>query len=118
MIIFADDNNISCTADNILDKQVSLELIKFNWFSINKLSLNISKTNFLFFGKKHLNICCNVYINECKFERVYVAKFLGILIDSELSWKAQTENVRNKLYRNFAVLKKVKPLLHSETLSR
>ena len=70
------------------------------------------------FGKKHLNTDCNVYINEYKIERVYVAKFLGILIDSELSWKAQTENVKNKLYRNFAVLKKVKPLLHREALSR
>ena len=50
--------NIFCTADNIVDlcKQVSLELLKFhNWFSMNKLSLNISKTNFMVFGEKHLN---------------------------------------------------------------
>ena len=72
----------------------------------------------MFFGKKHLNTNCNVYVNECKIERVYVAKFLGILIDFELSWKAQTENVKISYKRNFAVLKKVKPLLHSEALSR
>ena len=119
LIIFADDTNIFCTADNIKDlcKTVSLELNKFHtWFAINKLSLNISKTNFMVFGKKHLKTDCNIYINDFKIERVYVTKFLGVLIDSELSWKPQTVNIKNKLYRNLAVLKKVKPLLHKEAL--
>ena len=105
LIIFADDTNIFCTADNIVDlcKQVSLERIKFhNWFTINNLSLNIRKTNFMVLCKKHLNNNCNVYINECKIERVYVAKFLGILIDIQ----------------EFCSIQKVKPLLHSEALSR
>ena len=119
LIIFADDTNIFCTADNIKDlcKTVSLELNKFHtWFAINKLSLNISKTNFMVFGKKHLKTDCNIYINDFKIERLYVTKFLGVLIDSELSWKPQTVNIKNKLYRNLAVLKKVKPLLHKEAL--
>ena len=56
--------------------------------------MNISKTKLMVFGKKHLNTNCHVYINECKIERVYVTKFIEILIDSELSWKAKTENVK------------------------
>ena len=98
LIIFADDTNIFCTADNIKDlcKTVSLELNKFHtWFAANKLSLNISKTNFMVFGKKHLKTDCNIYINDFKIERVYVTKFLGVLIDSELSWKPQTVNIKH-----------------------
>ena len=37
-------------------------------------------------------------------ERVYVAELLGILINSELFWKAQIENTKNKLCSSFAVL--------------
>ena len=47
-----------------------------------------------------------------------MAKFSEIQIDSELSWSAQTENLKNKLCRTFAVFKKVKPLLHREALFR
>ena len=48
-VIFADDTNIFCSDDNIeqLCKRVSNELNKLNiWFAVNKLSLNVSKTNF------------------------------------------------------------------------
>ena len=35
---------------------VNNELSKLNeWFSINKLSLNVKKTNFMVFGNKHTN---------------------------------------------------------------
>ena len=35
---------------------VNNELSKLNeWFSINKLSLNVNKTNLMVFGNKHIN---------------------------------------------------------------
>ena len=55
LIIFADDTNTVCAGESIAElcKVVSIELRKLHvWFSINKLSLNISKTNFMVFGKK------------------------------------------------------------------
>ena len=121
LIIFADDTNIFCTGESIAElyKLVSIELRKlYIWFSINKLSLNISKINFMVFGKKYANIICNVYINEFKIERVYIAKFLGVTIDSELTWREQTINVKNKIFRNLEVLKKVKHLLNRDTMLR
>ena len=50
------------------------------------------------FGKKYANTICNVYINESKIERVYIAKFLGVTIDSELTWREQKINVKNKIF--------------------
>ena len=46
--LFADDTNIFCSERNLTDLQFALnrELSKlFVWFSVNKLSLNVSKTN-------------------------------------------------------------------------
>ena len=51
-IVFADDTNIFCSAHNvkqlecIMSKTCKLHL----WFSINKLSLNITKTNHMLFS--------------------------------------------------------------------
>ena len=114
LIICADDTNIFCTGESIAElcTSVSIELRKLHiWLSINKLSLNINKTNFMVFGKKYANTTCNVYINELKIERVYSAKFLGATIDSELTWREQTINVKNKIFRNLAVIKKRKTLV-------
>lgn len=54
-----------------------------------------------------LNIC----IDNQKIGRVYVSKFLGILIDSQLTWKAQADDICKKLspsaYTLFNLSKKV-----------
>ena len=51
-VLFADDTNIIlfCSERNLTDLQLTLnrELGKlFVWFSVNKLSLNLSKTNYI-----------------------------------------------------------------------
>ena len=52
-IIYADDTNIFHKHENIdmMCKIVSVELYKLStWFALNKLALNISKTNFMIFS--------------------------------------------------------------------
>ena len=58
-ILFADDTTIFLSDNNLnnLIEIVNNELIHLcNWFRANKLSLNVSKTNFITFGNK-----CDVY---------------------------------------------------------
>ena len=57
-----------------------------------------------------------MFISEFKIERVYSTKFLGVMIDSDLSWKSQTMYVKTKLIRNLSGIKKVKSLLSRESL--
>ena len=60
---------------------VSTEMNKlYTWFKVNKLSLNLSKTNFMIFG--HTNAPCeyNISIHNIKIEQVNCIKFLGIYI--------------------------------------
>ena len=52
-ILFADDTNIFCPGYDAmqLSRDLSNELDKLSvWFAVNKLILNVSKTNFLVFG--------------------------------------------------------------------
>ena len=54
-ICIADDTNFFYSGDNLskVCETVSTELDKLHrWFQVNKLSLNISKTNFMIFGNK------------------------------------------------------------------
>merc|ERR1719239_852182 len=80
-ILFADDTNIFCSGKDLksLCKTVSIELDKLNvWFAVNKLSLNVSKTNFILFGNRIHNEDVDITINNVNIDRVYVTKFLGV----------------------------------------
>ena len=72
---------------------VSMELIKLkSWFALNKLSLNISKTNYIVFGQ-----LINVSIDEFILTRVCSTKFSGVRIDEGLNWKEHIQLVTSKL---------------------
>ena len=49
---------VFCTGSNLKEicQVITSELVKLNiWFSLNKLSLNVTKTNYMVFGKKNNN---------------------------------------------------------------
>ena len=70
-------------------KTVNDELIKINeWFSANKLSLNVGKVFIVpQIGKKiqHLLSSTNIKNDNHDIERVNMMKFLGVLLDNNLS---------------------------------
>ena len=61
----------------------------FKWLNINKLSININKTNVLLFNirNKNENINLNLYINNIKLKQVTDIQFVGVYIDDKLNWK-------------------------------
>ena len=59
LIMFADDTNIFLCNDSLkgLECLANNELTQFaNWFKLNKLSLNIKKTNYILFHSKQKEI--------------------------------------------------------------
>ena len=88
-ILFADDANICCTDSyigklsynmcNVLDKMST-------WFAINRLTLNISKINYMLFGKRMLSRDVVIHIRNVNIEKVRVIKFLGMYIDDLVNW--------------------------------
>jgi len=69
------------------------------WLSANKLSLNIEKSNFVIFHpsqKRLQDFSFNLSLNNKQLKREFCIKYLGILIDSHLSWKPQVDFVVKK----------------------
>ena len=123
LIIFADDTNIFYSHKNIVtlmnDVNAGLKLIN-NWLLSNRLSLNISKTHFILFGSsrklsaiKHL---CRIVIDNTELVKVTETKFLGVMIDENVSWKAHSEYISSKLAKNVGILFKLRRFLNSNTL--
>ena len=115
-ILFADDTTILYSHKDI-DSQVNVvneELREVsNWFKVNKLSVNASKTNYMILGTPHMTLVkvrkdLNVSLNNTTLERVRFTKFLGVLIDECLTWKQHIDCVSKTISRNIGVMNKLK----------
>ena len=114
--LFADDNNIYCESESLdqLQSVVNRELKKVKmWLDVNKLSLNIDKTNFIIFkSPQHSSpetIC--IKIEKFPIKQTHYVKFLGVLLDENLSWKYHLTELSKKLARTCGMFLKVRHFL-------
>ena len=119
--LFADDTNIYYENENLaqMEKIINLELKKLSmWLKINRLSLNIGKTNFIIFHpfNKPLKYRITLKIErKAIMEKSYI-KYLGIIIDSTLTWKQHIFCVSNKISRALGVMCKLRSFLNQKML--
>ena len=90
--LFADDTNIYYESNSLneLEKTVNKELSKlYLWLNVNRLSLNIDNTNFIIFHpfNKPSKQNVTIKINKKTLNEKECIKYLGVIIDSSLSWK-------------------------------
>ncbi len=83
--MFADDTTLFFSGDDIgkLNSDINQELNNLaEWFKVNKLSLNIKKTNYIFFCTKNnkINPALNISIDGVKLLEVMQTKFRGVVI--------------------------------------
>ncbi len=79
------------TGKNILElaKSMTEELQKISqWLKTNKLSLNIPKTHYMVFSNIRKKVKLDIKTEGNTINLVYSTKFLGIIIDVDLSWKS------------------------------
>ena len=114
-ILFADDTNLFYSHKRIdtLNQIVNVELEKIAiWFRINKLSLNLVKTNFMLFGRKKIhNHNLQISIDGSAVEKVSSVKFLGVFIDDKLSWTVHTDHIAKKISMGLGIMNRVKRIL-------
>ena len=102
-----------------IEKTVNDELKKLTlWLNVNRLALNVGKTNFVIFrsSKKIPNHNVTLLMNKCALEQKDHVKYLGVLVDQHLDWKYQINNVALKISRGIGILAKLKPLLKENLL--
>ena len=118
-ILYADDTSIFCSGEDILElcNRLTNELEKLHiWLIINKLSLNIGKTNFMIFSGMNIKEDVGIKIDGVNIDRVYHTKFIGVEIDCKLRWREHVNNIQTKIAKNISVLYKMKFLLDSAVL--
>ena len=99
---------------------INTELDKvFAWLCVNKLSLNVSKTKYMIFHNKldrRMVPLEPLKINGTKIKLVDEFDFLGITIDSKLTWKPHTKKIIGKISRTVGMMKKIKRYAPSNVL--
>ena len=100
--LFADDTSIYFDSIDLitLQKVVNRELKKVKkWLDANRLSLNISKTNYVIFHSqpKRINEFIRIKLGSKPLNRAEYIKCLGILVDLTLSWKPQITELSKNL---------------------
>ena len=102
-----------------LSRHLTNELDRLSvFFALNKLILNVSKTNFMVFGNsKQRNTILQVSIKNSKLNRVYMTKYLGILIDDILNWNEHISLICSKSSKCIAIIYKSKTFVGQGILS-
>ena len=96
--LFADDTNIYYESADLveLEKVINTELKNLSlWLKVNRLALNIAKTNFLIFHSSQRTVNHNVTLKLDKkaiSEKDHI-KYLGVLVDSHLNWKHHINSI-------------------------
>ena len=115
--IFADDTNIFFTGSNPNEVEFPMnEEIKLvlKYCSINKLSVNFKKTNYMLITSSKKKIHLNIHNIDCKS---YI-KYLGIYLDEHLQWESQIQHVNNKLAKNVGIINKLRHYLDFHMLKQ
>ena len=117
--LFADDANLFYSNRNInlLQQNINGELNNIHqWLCANKLSLNIKKSNFVLFHsrQKRVNINFELKLNNKLLKKENSIRYLGIYIDSNLSWKDHISYTSKKIKRNIGILSKLRYFLDTD----
>ena len=102
-IMYADDTSLYIRDKNVkkLVEKSNKELTRVeDWLMANKLTLNVSKTNFIVFrSPKSKEIKVNPVVSSRgkQIERVTSTKFLSVYVNQNLSWKTHMKHLLNKL---------------------
>ena len=103
-IMYADDTTLYWNLEDFVDcdteTAINRELQKINlWLQRNKLTLNVDKTKFMIFHKRKKVPNLSIALNDATITKVDTFNYLGILLDSNLSWKSHTDMLVLKISR-------------------
>ena len=125
--LFVDDTNLLYAEKDLSELEVvaNEELLKLcEWLNSNKLSLNVSKSNFVIFHpyqrklyrEVNLKILDNNSEQLVSLERKTYVKYLGVLIDGNLSWKHHINYIFTKISKGIGIIARLRHLVPRTTI--
>ena len=111
MLMYADDTTLYYNIDQNVSKEViNNELSKVSqWLAANKLLINMTKTKYMFFHlHKKVVTYPDLQLNGNKIERVTQFNFLGLILQSNLSWNKHVNHMSLKVSKTIGILYRLK----------
>ena len=110
---FADDTNLmySCTNIKILRNNMNSDLKSiYIWLCANRLSINVTKTEFILFKptKYKIQERFTLKLNNITLFESQKLRYLGVILDNKLSWKYHIYELTKKLSRATGVINRLK----------
>ena len=125
ILSFADDTTIYSSHSDInsLFEMGNTDINNlYTWFCTNKLSVNAGNTKYIIIKprQRHCDISGrNIAINNVSYNCSETStKFLGILIDENLSWKQHISYLNSKILKTLFTIKQVKHILPYDSLRK
>ena len=120
--LFADDTTIFFHKNNINDitttgKTIMTQLA--TWLKANKLTLNADKSSFTIFKSNRKvihNLPDNIEFLGQSIKRTSHIKFLGIILDENLTWSQHINELSNKLKRLFHIFYNIRNYLSKDNI--
>ena len=119
MVMYADDMTSFCNIDNnVTEDVINRELFKiYEWLRANKLALNVSKTKFLVFHTRNKSVRYpSLKINGKLIERVTQFNFLGLILESNISWNLHINHISLKISKAIGILYRPKTIYPQSVL--
>ena len=116
---FADDSTITYSSENLPEaiKTTETEFKKvLDWLAANKLIINLEKTHLMLFTNKAHQGNVSINANGQTIKEITEIKFLGVMLDNKLSWKAHIKYISSKISKSVSILKMLKFFFPSRIL--
>ena len=87
-----------------------------DWFNVNKLTLNVSKTVGVLFSLNKGSNNVKIVLNSIEILILESAKFLGTWVDHNLNWKTHVDKLALQINSRNSLLKRGKQILGQHAL--
>jgi len=114
MIMYADDvvmwhsgGYVDCLIDTV---NIEMNNI-FDWYTQNKLIINLKKSNYIIFHGIKKNVPTNIKsinLGNNILDRVFVTKYLGLYIQDNLRWSIQIKKLSAKIAPHVGMISKIR----------
>jgi len=115
LILFTNDMSIVISYINLEEFKRNINLVMnqtINWFQSNFLSLNCNKTHLLqFLTTKQNEMKIQIMVSNSIITNIDSTKFLGLTIDSTLSWREHISCLTSKLNKACYTIRAIKPFM-------
>ena len=118
-VLFADDTNIFVvgkTEEEVYLKSNQVLTAVHDYMIKNQLHINMTKSVYMHFRPGRYSSCArarefgnekHLKIADHTLMKVEKVKFLGVIIDEELSWEYQVDHLREKLNSSINIIKRI-----------